>query len=108
MSRRSFTIRRRAARDLSRQAAWFAREAGADVAKRFLIAAQESFGDLAGTPGLGAPVQRERPRTGEVRKWRIRGFPDLRIFYAERPGGGVAVIRVLHAAQDWMRELDMP
>lgn len=108
MSRSSFTVRRQAARDLSRQAAWFKREAGIDVARRFLSAAYDTFGDLAATPGLGAPMQLDNETLPTANKWRVRDFPNLLIFYAERSGGGVAVIRVLHASQDWIAALKTP
>ena len=35
-----------------------------------------------------------------VRKWRVRDFDNHLIFYLPRQDG-VAIVRVLHAAQDW-------
>lgn len=107
MSRPAFTVRREAARDLSRQAAWFKREAGIDVAQRFLSAAYATFGDLAVTPGLGAPLELDDKALPTTNKWRVRDFPNLLIFYAERPKSGVAIVRVLHASQDWIAALKM-
>lgn len=108
VSRSAFTVRRLAARDLSRHAAWFKREAGVEVGRRFLAAAYDSFADLAVTPGLGAPLEPTGGAVPTTNKWRVRGFPNLLIFYAERPTGGVAIVRVLHASQDWLAALGAP
>jgi plasmid stabilization system protein ParE len=39
-----------------------------------------------------------------VRMWRVRGFENFLIFYTPRKDG-VAVERVIHAAQDYQRVL---
>jgi plasmid stabilization system protein ParE len=41
-----------------------------------------------------------------IRKWRVQGFSKMLIFFRPRPGG-VEIVRVLHAAQDWWALLDL-
>jgi plasmid stabilization system protein ParE len=102
VSRASFTIRDRAARDLSDYAAWLRREAGDEVAERFLASAYESFVNLSDRPGLAPPVQ----KGSSVRKGRVKAFRAMLILYVERERGGVTIVRVLHAARDWPALLD--
>lgn len=96
------TIRALAARDLTQHADWLRTEAGEDTAERFLAAAAETFDLLATSPGLGPPVFANAPELASAQKWRVQGFPALLIFYLSRPGGGIAVLRVLHSAQNWL------
>ena len=99
MSQRRIRIRAAAKRDLAERYARFVREVGEDVAERFLAQAEAAFLSLAETPGMGAETGLKGPRTKPLRKWKIGGFPDLRIFYLPTRGG-VSIVRVLHAAQD--------
>ena len=41
-----------------------------------------------------------RPELAGMRKWHVKGFERLLIFYLPRQQG-VSIVRVLHAAQDW-------
>jgi len=41
-----------------------------------------------------------------MRKWRVKGFESFLIFYMTRQDG-ISIVRVLHAAQDWWRLLDI-
>lgn len=98
-----FTIRARAARDLSGQAAWLREQADVETAERFLEAAFASFAVIANTPGIGQAAESKVHGLASARKWRVDCFPDHLIFYAPRPRGGVTILRVLHAATDWKR-----
>ena len=49
---------------------------------------------------MGAPLAWRSPKLAGLRKWRVSGFENFLIFYLPRPGG-VSIVRVLHAAQDW-------
>lgn len=49
---------------------------------------------------MGTALPLRDPRLAGLRKWRINGFEKFLIFYLPRPGG-VSIVRVLHAAQDW-------
>jgi toxin ParE1/3/4 len=80
--------------------------AGADVADRFLTSVSGSFDDLARQPAMGAPLTLRDQKLAGMRKWRVRGFEDVLIFYFPRLDG-VSIVRVLHAARDWWRLLGM-
>ena len=96
---RSILVHPAAADDLRRQAAYLQQEAGGDVARRFLFAARASLDDLALMPGMGTTV--ENRLFPDLRRWRVKGFEKILIFY-RFDAGAVTVIRVLHG----MRDLD--
>jgi plasmid stabilization system protein ParE len=74
-------VRRPAAkRDLVLQFAWFADQAGIEVARRFLRAAESSFQDLVAMPAMG-PVKMYEGKFAGVRMWRVTGFESVLIFY---------------------------
>ena len=58
------------------------------------------FDDLAGQPMIGAPLKLRHTDLAGLRKWRVKNFDHHLIFYMPRQDG-VAIVRVLHAAQDW-------
>ena len=94
------TKREAARRDLVEHFVYLAENAGLDVAERFLTHAEASFGVLAGQPMIGAPLKLRHPDLASMRKWRVKDFDNHLIFYVPR-SDGVAIVRVLHAAQDW-------
>lgn len=55
---------------------------------------------------MGAPLALRRPELHGMRKWQVKEFDDILIFYMPRPDG-ISVVRVLHAAQDWWTLLGM-
>jgi len=83
-----------------------AQSGGEDLADRFLVCAEESFADLGAQPEIGAPLVLRRPELAGRRKWRIKQFESVLIFYLPRPRG-VSIVRVLHAATDWWRLLGL-
>ncbi|HEX8553218.1 MAG TPA: type II toxin-antitoxin system RelE/ParE family toxin [Sphingomonas sp.] len=95
-------ISRSAVSDLIAHRRWLHHEAGSDVAERMLAGADRAFAQLIVTPGLGSPVA---TRLADLRKWRVAGFPQLLVLYRVDPDV-LTVIRVLHAAQDWLALLD--
>jgi len=96
--RRHIAIRSRARRDLDDIADYLARES-ANLGRRFYTAAQQTFRQLAGMPGMGSPREFDNPLMTGVRSWQVRGFASYLIFY--RPTrDGIEVFRVLHAARD--------
>jgi toxin ParE1/3/4 len=101
-------IRQRAVarRDLVEHFVYLAETAGLATAERFLDAAEATFNDLADQPLMGAPVSLRSAELAAVRKWRVRGFDTVLVFYLPRPDG-VSVLRVLHAARDWWRLLGL-
>ncbi len=82
---------------------WLRREADPQTAGRVIAAARRSFDKLAQTPGLGAPAGAKLAELANARRWRIDGYATYLIFYEPEPRGGVSILRVLHAAQDWKR-----
>lgn len=71
------------------------------TADRFLARAEATFTELIEHPAIGAPLTLRRSELVGIRKWRVKDFEKFLIFYFPRPRGGVSVVRVLHAAQDW-------
>ncbi len=75
-------------------------ERNLDAAQRFLTAAQNSFVQLSQMSGMGVATNFK-----EIRFWPVPHFQNYLIFY--RPiNDGVEIVRVLHAARDWPRELE--
>ncbi|MGB7553300.1 MAG: type II toxin-antitoxin system RelE/ParE family toxin [Candidatus Korobacteraceae bacterium] len=52
------------------------------------------------SPGMGAP--KKVKKFPNIRMWRVREFEKYLIFY-EPKGGGIEIVRVIHAAQDHNR-----
>jgi toxin ParE1/3/4 len=101
-----YRVQASAQRDLRSLTDYLLREAGSDVAIRFVECARTSFAAIGETPGIGPPVRSSNPRLVGLRKWRVDGFPNILIFY--RPSKtGVQIIRALHTAQDWWSLLDI-
>ena len=96
------TVHQRAAarRDLVEHFVYLAEEAGLDIAERFLTNAEASFNDLARQPMIGAPLTLRHAKLAGMRKWRVKNFDNVLIFYQPRREG-VSIVRVLHAARDW-------
>ena len=68
--------------------------------------ANETFRALAGYPAMGVKLTSARLEIAQVRWWQVKGFEKFLIFYRPRPDG-VAIVRVLDAAQDWWHFLGM-
>jgi toxin ParE1/3/4 len=92
-----------AKRDLILHFAFIA-ESSPDAARRFLLAAEKSFLDLAAMPQMGAPRDTLPSKFGDIRLWRVTGFENYLILYRPRTDG-IAVERVIHAKQDYQRFL---
>ena len=73
------------------------------AARRFLIAAHDTFEFLAANPGMG----RNRADLGfeAVRSWRVQNFPRHLVFYRVMAGDRIQILRVLHGTRDLSREL---
>ncbi len=77
-----------------------AEKAGELVADRFLVNAQAGFNALLEQPHLGSPLSLRRLELVGVRKWQVRGFGRVLIFYLPQ-GDDVSILRVLHASSGW-------
>lgn len=89
-----------ARRDIVEHFVYLAENVSIAVAERFLTNAETSFNELALTPLIGAPLKLQKPEFAGMRKWRVKDFDGVLIFYMPLPDG-ISVVRVLHAAQDW-------
>lgn len=99
-------LRAAARRDLIEQFVYIAENGGLEAAERFLKAAEACFDDLARQPMIGSPLKLRHPALAGMRKWRIKGFDNHLVFFVPLPDGA-AIVRVLHAAQDWWRLLGL-
>jgi plasmid stabilization system protein ParE len=69
-------LRPAAKRDLVLHFAWLADQAGVEVARRFLRAAESSFQDLVAMPAMG-PVKMHEGKFAGVRMCRVTGNQDV-------------------------------
>jgi toxin ParE1/3/4 len=92
--------------DLVEHFVYLAENASLGVADRFLANAEASFNALGQQPSMGAPVNLRHPDLTSMRKWRVKDFDNFLIFHIPRPDG-VAIVRVLHSAQDWWKLLGL-
>jgi len=93
-------VRPAARRDLIQHFAYIGENTSIATARRFQAAARATFAELAQSPGMGAPKKVEK--FPKVRMWRVRDFEKYLVFYEPR-GRDVEIIRVIHAAQDYNR-----
>lgn len=105
MNKPQVRIRAEARRDLDQYGDYLLAEAGTASADRFVSAARQSFDAIAQNPKIGPALTSANPRIAGMRKWRVKGFPRILIFYFPAPRG-VRIVRILHAAQDWWALLD--
>ena len=90
-----------ARRDLVSHYVYLAESAGEATADRFLVRIQASVDELIDNPKIGTALVLRRPELAGIRRWRVKEFDRYLIFYRPRVRGGVTIVRVLHAAQDW-------
>jgi toxin ParE1/3/4 len=83
--------------DLRTQTDYLAENAGVDVALRFYDAARETFEQLAEMPQMG--VQVENRVLPDLRRWRVRDFEKILIFY-RFDETTLLIVRILHGARD--------
>lgn len=86
-----------------RTAAQFIQRDNPEAARRFLVAAYNTYALLAQSPELG----RARVDLGfpEIRSWRIAGYRRYLVFYRALPDR-IQIWRVLHGARDLHQILD--
>jgi toxin ParE1/3/4 len=85
-------------RDLIELATYIA-EGNMDASDRFLLAAEETFKQLAQMPKMGKLCQFSDPNLIDVRQQAIKGFRRYLIFY-RLIDSGVEILRVIHGARD--------
>jgi toxin ParE1/3/4 len=100
------TQRQIARNDLIEHFIYLAENAGLDIADRFLTNAETPFNLLAEQPKLGVALALRSSDLTGLRKWHVKDFEDVLIFYQPRPDG-VVIVRVLHGTRDWWRLLKL-
>lgn len=89
-----------ARRDLVDTYRFYAREAGMNVANRFLADAEATFTRLATMPGIGARFEASNLAFGELRFVPLPSrFKKFIVFY-RAVADGIEIARVLHGARD--------
>jgi toxin ParE1/3/4 len=79
-------------------AAYYAREAGLDVALRFNEALRDAYQAIAGRPASGSPRYADLLGVAGLRSRKLHRYPYL-VFYVEHENH-IDVWRVLHAQRD--------
>ncbi|BAY64530.1 hypothetical protein NIES22_46290 [Calothrix brevissima NIES-22] len=92
-------VKDQATQDLRQLANYILVNGNADVAVKFLNAAEVTFEQLRKTPGMGKVAQSVVSRLGEIRQWRIKDFQDYLIFYRIEDTT-IEILRVFHGARD--------
>jgi toxin ParE1/3/4 len=88
-----------ALQDLDEAAAYIQDQSGPERAIRFLRAADTTFAQLAGMPGIGTRYEPHEPLFAGLRYFPIARHRKHLVFY--RPiTDGIEVLRVLHGARD--------
>jgi toxin ParE1/3/4 len=95
-----------ARRDVEAAVEFYAREAGAAVALRFIEALRRAYGAIATLPAAGSPLLGHELDLPGLRSRSLQRFPYL-VFYVER-ADHIDVWRVLHAQRDIPAGLQEP
>ena len=97
--------RAQAKRDLVKHFVYLAEQANLETAQRFLSATGAACRLLAEMPQLGPRRQFENPKLAQIRMWPVKDFREFLLFY-EPIDGGIRVLRVIHAKEDYWRVLN--
>ncbi|BAY72660.1 type II toxin-antitoxin system RelE/ParE family toxin (plasmid) [Anabaena sp. FACHB-709] len=92
-------IKDRATEDLRHLANYILVNGNADVAVKFLNAAETTFAQLQKNPGMGKVTQLVVSKLGEIRQWRVKDFQDYLVFYRIQ-NTTIEILRVFHGARD--------
>lgn len=92
-------VRPRAQLDIDEACAYYALEASADVAQRFLQSVDRAFQRLCERPFIGARMEVLEPALTGLRYWAVPGFErHLVLYFASEES--VEVARVVHTARE--------
>jgi toxin ParE1/3/4 len=86
--------------DIRKLAKYYRTEAGLNVSLKFVDQAESAFKAISERPLLGALLGLTEPRYADIRRWQIKGFERLIIFYREAENG-VEIVRVIDATRDF-------
>lgn len=85
-------------RDLIELATYISQE-NLEAAEQFLLAAEETFRQLAKMPKMGKSRDCVNPDLANIRQQAVKGFRKYLIFYRTRDTD-IEILRVLHGARD--------
>ncbi len=74
-------------------------EKNPSVARRFLLAVQQSYDRIRSTPDLGELWAEDGDQGHTIRCWCVRSFEKYVIYFRVLPSS-IEILRVLHSAQD--------
>jgi toxin ParE1/3/4 len=86
------------AQDVGAAVDYYAREAGLEIALRFIISVEDAYRVIGARPATGSPRYAHELNLPGLRGRRLKRFPYL-VFYIER-ADHIDVWRVLHAQRD--------
>ena len=98
MAPRPVRLRERAASDIDQAADYYLREAGTDVALRFIDAVERAVNQIGRAPQSGSPRFSYELEIPDLRVPSLARFPYL-VFYIDGDGA-VDVWRILHTRRD--------
>jgi toxin ParE1/3/4 len=99
-------IRPRAVEDLDSELDYYEREAGLDVAMRFLGGIEQAIHFLYLHPDAGSSKDFGNTTLKGLRSWPVPGFEDIRIYYVRPDENTLRIVRILHGKRDLARLLD--
>jgi plasmid stabilization system protein ParE len=87
--------------DLIERANYLIEEASDPVMLDFVHQAFATARLLAGMRSMGEVCQSSSPRLSQLRRFPVKGFPDIFLLYRPVPSG-IEVVRILHSRQNWL------
>ena len=100
----SHYVVQKAARDDVRRIARSLNASQAGVGSEFATAVDQTIRWLLQSPELGEFADGWAGRASPIRRWPVKRFVSHQLFYRQI-GGGIEVVRVRHAAEDWQADL---
>ena len=91
--------------DLERRVDWYRDHAGAEIAGRFVSAAQSSLTALCQTPGLGRPRFKTWPELSGIRSFRIQPPFHRHLIFYRFDAKSLFAERLVHGARDLPRRV---
>ncbi|MBL8695209.1 MAG: type II toxin-antitoxin system RelE/ParE family toxin [Planctomycetes bacterium] len=96
-------IRPRAQADIEEAFDYYVREAGIEIADRFVDCVAKTLELISSNPSIGSPRRWMNPSLSNLRSWHVGEFDKFRVYYVIQPET-IEVVRVLHGARE-VREL---
>ena len=87
-----------ARRDIDNAVDYYAREAGRDVARSFILELEAAYAFIAAQPALGSPRYEHELALPGLRNRKLKRYPYL-VFYIEGDAH-IDIARVLHNSRD--------